>query len=112
MRRRARTHRTAAMDELFDAEGTDKSKHLAVIFGILEAKIGESGFFGSEAMVGDACVAANVSLMVDLQPDCLAKFPKLAALVKTFGESEGVKKAAANFPYPYFKRHSDEPEPQ
>jgi len=99
--------RTVAMDELFDPAGTDKSKNLSVIFGILEAKIGDSGFFGSEAMIGDACVAANVSLMLELQPDCLEKFPKLAALVKTFSDNEGVKKHAANFPYPYFKRKSD-----
>lgn len=95
------------MDELFDADGTDKSKNLCVIFGILEAKIGDSGFLGSEAMIGDACVAANVSLMLDLQPDCLEKFPKLAALVKTFNENDGVKKHTASFQFPYFKRNSD-----
>jgi glutathione S-transferase len=100
--------RTEAMDEMFDPAGTDKSKNLCVIFGILEDKIGDSGFFGSEAMVGDACVAANVKLMLELQADCLEKFPKLAALVKTFDENEGVKKHAAHFPYPYFKRRSDE----
>ena len=79
-----------------------------MIFGILEAQIGDSGFFGSEAMIGDAAAAANVSLMLDLQPDCLEKFPKLAALVKTFSDNDGVQKHAANFPYPYFKRKSDE----
>lgn len=42
------------MDVLFNPAGADKGKHLCVVFGILESKIGISGFFGSEAMVGDA----------------------------------------------------------
>lgn len=36
---------------------------------------------------------------MDMHGDCLAKFPKLAALLRTFASNEGVNKQAATFPY-------------
>ena len=67
----------------------------------------DSGFFGKSPMPGDACVASNLHIMTDLQPDCLDAFPKLKTLLGKFDTHAGVQKHMGNFPYPYLKRASD-----
>jgi glutathione S-transferase len=99
--------RTAAMDELFAPGGADKSKNICAMFALLEATIKDSGFFGKSPMPGDACIASNLRIMSDLQPDCLDAFPKLKALLAKFDGHAGVQKHIANYPYPYLKRQSD-----
>ena len=79
---------------------------ICAMFALLEATIKDSGFFGKSPMPGDACIASNLRIMSDLQPDCLDAFPKLKALLAKFDGHAGVQKHIANYPYPYLKRQS------
>merc|ERR1740130_816961 len=80
--------RTKAMDAAFAAGGY-VPKRLAGAEGLIT----DSGFFGSKICPGDCTYAASLDILLKLEPEILAAYPKSKALYEKVLGTGDVKKS-------------------
>jgi len=88
--------RTVSMNEIFASGGPVEK-----VLNAYEDHV------GGAVAPGHCCFAAALNLLVRLEPECLAKNPKIKAFYDEIQANEGIKTVNERCPYPYFKRNSN-----